>query len=54
MIDKKIVYDINKLADLLQEIRANVDKYPNLVELGQAVLNERLEQLEQQIEEMKR
>lgn len=53
MLDKKLVYEINKLADLLYEIKIEGDKYPNLAEVGKKVLIERMEELEKQIKEIK-
>lgn len=54
MLDKKLVHEINKLADLLFEIKMEGDKYPNLAEVGKKVLIDRLEELEKQIEEFKK
>lgn len=54
MIDKKIVYEINKLADLLHEIKIEGDKYPNLAEVGKKVLIERIGDLEKELEELKK
>lgn len=53
MLDKKLVHEINKLADLLYEIKIEGDKYPNLAEVGKKVLIERLGELENQIKELK-